>query len=75
MSDEKLDALVARAASGDSGALRSLRDEIEPSLAKIVEDVHFVGRVGQREDDRSNIVFEVIGLLEARAGAGAPAVR
>jgi DNA-directed RNA polymerase specialized sigma24 family protein len=66
MVDEgQLELLVARAAEGDKAAWRTLWEDVEPWLEKIVASPRFLGRVGQREDDRSNIIVEVMARLHA----------
>jgi DNA-directed RNA polymerase specialized sigma24 family protein len=58
-----LEELVARAASGETAAWRTLWEDVEPWLEKVVGNPRFLGRVGQREDDRSNIIVEVMARL------------
>ena len=66
MEDEgQLEALVSRAAAGDTAAWRALWEDVEPWLEKLVANPRFLGRVGQREDDRSNILIEVMARLHA----------
>ena len=66
MEDEgQLEQLVARAAGGDKAAWRTLWEHVEPWLEKVVGNPRFLGRVGQREDDRSNIIVEVMARLHA----------
>jgi DNA-directed RNA polymerase specialized sigma24 family protein len=57
--------LVERAAQGDAAAWRELWEQVEPWLEKIVANPRFLGRVGQRDDDRSNIIVEVMARLHA----------
>jgi DNA-directed RNA polymerase specialized sigma24 family protein len=65
MADEvQLEALVARAATGDTSAWRALWKDVEPWLEKLANP-SFLGRVGQREDDRNNIMIEVMARLHA----------
>jgi DNA-directed RNA polymerase specialized sigma24 family protein len=56
---------VARAAEGDAAAWRTLWEEVEPWLENTIGNPRFLGRVGQRDDDRSNIVVEVMARLHA----------
>ena len=63
--DGQLEVLVARAAQGDTGSWRELWEQVEPWLEKVVGNPRFLGRVGQREDDRSNILVEVMARLHA----------
>lgn len=63
--DTQLEVLVARAAEGDTASWRVLWETLEPWLEKVVGNPRFLGRVGQREDDRSNIVVEVMARLHA----------
>jgi DNA-directed RNA polymerase specialized sigma24 family protein len=63
--EDELEALVARAATGDELAWQEMWRDIEPWLARIVAQPRFLGRLGQREDDRSNIIVEVMARLRA----------
>jgi DNA-directed RNA polymerase specialized sigma24 family protein len=63
--ERELETLVARAAGGDGAAWRELWEEVEPWLEKVVANPRFLGRVGQRDDDRSNIIVEVMARLHA----------
>jgi DNA-directed RNA polymerase specialized sigma24 family protein len=63
--DAELEVLVGRAADGEVAAWRSLWEDVEPWLEKVVANPRFLGRVGQREDDRSNIIVEVMARLHA----------
>ncbi len=66
MVDEvQLEVLVGLAANGDAVAWRELWKDIEPWLEKLVGNPRFLGRVGQREDDRSNIMLEVMARLHS----------
>jgi DNA-directed RNA polymerase specialized sigma24 family protein len=60
-----LEVLVARAAQGDTASWRAVWEHVEPWLEKVVANPRFLGRVGQREDDRSNILIEVMARLHA----------
>jgi len=65
VNDDGLEVLVGRAAKGDSEAWRELWEHVEPWLDRVVANPRFLGRVGQRDDDRSNIVVEVMARLHA----------
>src|SRR5580704_8979428 len=58
-------ALVERAAAGELAAWRELWAELEPWLARMVASPRFLGRLGQREDDRNNILLEVMARLHS----------
>ena len=60
-----LETLVERAANGDSAAWRAMWEDVEPWLIKVVGNPRFLGRLGQRQDDRSNIVVEVMARLHS----------
>lgn len=60
---EELEALVVAAAGGDERAWQQLWCAIEPRLLRIVGQPSFLGRIGQREDDRRNIVVAVMARL------------
>src|SRR5688572_17616171 len=61
----ELEALVVSAAAGDGAAWATLWEEVEPWLETLVANPRFLGRVGQRADDRSNILIEVMARLHA----------
>jgi DNA-directed RNA polymerase specialized sigma24 family protein len=63
--DTELEVFVERAAAGDTASWRELWKHVEPWLEKLVGNPRFLGRVGQREDDRSNIIVEVMARLHA----------
>jgi len=65
MDDRQLEILVASAAAGDTASWRLLWEDVEPWLEKVVGNPRFLGRVGQRDDDRSNIIVEVMARLHA----------
>jgi DNA-directed RNA polymerase specialized sigma24 family protein len=66
MVDEgELEVLVAHAADGDTASWRTLWEDVEPWLEKMVSNPRFLGRLGQRDDDRSNIIVEVMARLHA----------
>jgi DNA-directed RNA polymerase specialized sigma24 family protein len=56
---------VKAAAGGDRTAWGNLWKEIEPVLKRIVAQPRFLGRLGQRDDDRDNIVIAVFDRLQA----------
>lgn len=63
--DEELETLVTAAAANDELAWQRLWAAIEPPLSRIVAQPRFLGRLGQREDDRRNIVVAVMARLRA----------
>lgn len=63
--DEEIERLVEATAKGDEVAWKKLWAGIEPPLSRIVAQPRFLGRLGQREDDRKNIVLNVITRLRA----------
>lgn len=66
MADEdEIERLVVAAAGDDEPAWQALWAAIEPPLLKIVAQPRFLGRLGQREDDRRNIVVAVMARLRA----------
>jgi DNA-directed RNA polymerase specialized sigma24 family protein len=65
MDEARLEGLVACAAEGDTASWRALWEDVEPWLEKMVANPRFLGRVGQRDDDRSNIIIEVMARLHA----------
>lgn len=65
MNDDELEQLVAAAAVQDAPAWQKLWATIEPPLLRIVAQPRFLGRLGQREDDRRNIVVAVMARLRA----------
>lgn len=65
LDEEELETLVAAAAAQDEGAWQRLWAVIEPPLSRIIAQPRFLGRLGQREDDRRNIVVAVMGRLRA----------
>jgi DNA-directed RNA polymerase specialized sigma24 family protein len=65
LDDEELESLVVGAAAEDESAWQRLWAVIEPPLSRIVAQPRFLGRLGQREDDRRNIVVAVMGRLRA----------
>ena len=66
MTDEaELERLVVGAAAADEAAWQRLWAAIEPPLLRIVAQPRFLGRLGQRDDDRHNIVVAVMARLRA----------
>ena len=68
MADEgelEIEALVVAAAGQNEPAWQRLWAAIEPPLSKIIAQPRFLGRLGQREDDRRNIVVQVMARLRA----------
>ena len=66
MADEdEIERLVDAAATGDEAAWQRLWAAIEPPLSRIIAQPRFLGRLGQREDDRRNIVVSVMARLRA----------
>jgi len=63
--DSELEQLVARVAQREVAAWRGLWEEIEPWLVKVIANPRFLGRLGQREDDRNNVIVEVMARLHA----------
>ena len=62
---EDLERLVVDAAAADEAAWQQLWAAIEPPLSRLVAQPRFLGRLGQREDDRRNIVVAVMARLRA----------
>jgi DNA-directed RNA polymerase specialized sigma24 family protein len=65
MQEEGVEVLVRAAAAGDEMAWQALWVAVEPALSRIVAQPRFLGRLGQREDDRRNIVVAVMARLRA----------
>ena len=65
MDEAELEVLVARAADGHTASWRTLWEEVEPWLERVVANPRFLGRIGQRDDDRRNIIIEVMARLHA----------
>jgi hypothetical protein len=59
------DATIAAAASGDEQAWHAVWAAVEPPLLRILAQPSFLGRLGQQEDDRRNIVVAVMARLRA----------
>jgi DNA-directed RNA polymerase specialized sigma24 family protein len=65
LDEEELETLVVAAAAKDEAAWQRLWAVIEPPLSRIIAQPRFLGRLGQREDDRRNIVVAVMARLRA----------
>jgi DNA-directed RNA polymerase specialized sigma24 family protein len=65
MDEDELEPLVERAALGDELAWQRLWTAVEPHLARILARPHFLGRLATLEDDRRNVVVEVMARLRA----------
>jgi DNA-directed RNA polymerase specialized sigma24 family protein len=65
LDEEEVEVLVAAAAGRDEAAWQRLWAAIEPPLSRIIAQPRFLGRLGQREDDRRNIVVAVMARLRA----------
>lgn len=63
--DDELERLVTKAATADDAAWQALWAAIENPLSRIIAQPRFLGRLGQREDDRRNIVVAVMARLRA----------
>jgi DNA-directed RNA polymerase specialized sigma24 family protein len=63
--EDELERLVIAAAARDEAAWQQLWAAVEPPLLRIVAQPRFLGRLGQREDDRRNIVVAVMARLRA----------
>src|SRR6187397_2628924 len=63
LDEDEIESLVAAAATADEAAWQQLWASIEPPLLRIVAQPRFLGRLGQREDDRRNIVVDVMARL------------
>jgi DNA-directed RNA polymerase specialized sigma24 family protein len=63
--DDELEAWVAAAADGDEPAWQKLWSAVEPELARAIAQPRFLGKLGQREEDRLNIVVAVMARLRA----------
>jgi DNA-directed RNA polymerase specialized sigma24 family protein len=57
--------LVEQTVAGDGAAWQTLWSEAEPLLLRVVGNPRFLGRLSRREDDRKNIVLEVMARLSA----------
>lgn len=65
LDEEELETLVVGAARRDEAAWQRLWAVVEPALSRIIAQPRFLGRLGQREDDRRNIVVAVMARLRA----------
>jgi DNA-directed RNA polymerase specialized sigma24 family protein len=63
--DEELETWVEAAAGEDELAWKQLWTTVEPMLTRIIAQPRFLGRLGQREEDRRNIVIAVMARLRA----------
>ena len=63
MDDAELERLVVDVAGGDEQAWGKLWAGVEPTLSRIIAQPRFLGRLGQGEDDRRNIVVLVMDRL------------
>ena len=63
LDEQEVEVLVAAAAAQDEAAWQRLWAAIEPPLSRIIAQPRFLGRLGQREDDRHNIVVAVMARL------------
>lgn len=63
--DAELERLVEAAAGADERAWGQLWAAIQPALLRIIAQPRFLGRLGQVEDDRRNIVVAVMARLRA----------
>ena len=63
LADAGLEDLVASAAAGECAAWQQLWRAIEPHLSRLVANPRFLGPIGQREDDRRNVLLEVMARL------------
>jgi hypothetical protein len=62
--DAELETWVADAAEGDGQAWKSLWERVEPTLNRLVRKPSVTGRMSANEDDRRNIVVEVMSKLQ-----------
>ena len=65
MAVDVVEELVAKVAGGDAAAWTELWGHLEPWLARVVANRRFLGAMGQRDDDRDNILVEVMARLYA----------
>ena len=63
--DETIEQLVVGAAAEDESAWQQLWAAIEPPLTRIIAQPRFLGRLGQREDDRRSIIVDVMARLRS----------
>lgn len=63
--EDELDSWVATAAAGGERAWQKLWAAIEPDLSRVIAQPRFLGRLGQREEDRRNIIVAVMARLRA----------
>ena len=62
----EIEVLVEQTLSGDEAAWQRLWQQVEPALNALLRRPQVLGRLSQNEDDRRNIVVEVMGRLRAR---------
>jgi DNA-directed RNA polymerase specialized sigma24 family protein len=60
-----MEELVERAAGGNEDAWRALWAALEPFLTRLISQPRFLGRLGQRDDERGNIALAVMARLRA----------
>jgi DNA-directed RNA polymerase specialized sigma24 family protein len=60
-----VEVLVARAAGGDETAWRELWTAVEPRLLRVIAQPRFLGPLGGSEDDRRNIIVDVMAKLRS----------
>ena len=65
VTDDEIERLVSQAAAADDAAWHALWSAIESPLSRFIAQPRFLGRLGQREDDRRNIVVAVMARLRA----------
>ena len=65
VAEQEMEDLVVAAAAVDELAWQRLWSAIEPPLSRIIAQPRFLGRLGQRDDDRRNIVVAVMARLRA----------
>ena len=63
MDERRLENLIARALEADGDAWAELCEHVDHSLAKVLSHPRFLGHIGQRENDRRNIILEVVARL------------
>jgi DNA-directed RNA polymerase specialized sigma24 family protein len=65
MDDAAIEGLVRQVSEGVEIAWQKFWRVVDPALARLVAQPRFLGPFGQREDDRRNIVVEVMARLRA----------
>jgi DNA-directed RNA polymerase specialized sigma24 family protein len=66
--DARIERFVEAAAGGDEPAWQALWALIEPRLERVIAQPRFLGRLGTREDDRRNIIVDVMARLRRNGG-------